>query len=92
MKSELRLKIEKAFEMAGHSIIPNKPNRMVFTDKSKSGWRIKFSRTSKDVKEIISDVRPYLRKLFPDNDVRIWFVDNPKKYSNYCGIAVKVFN
>lgn len=85
-KSITRIKIEKAIEKSGVKL----SSRAIYTDRSLSGWRMKFAFTKLKPKKM-NRIRKQLRKQFPNQDVRIWYVD-AQHIMGFGGIAIKVFN
>ena len=86
-KSKTRIDIEQAFTKAGINVT----GRTAYTDKSKSGWRIKF--VSVQLTEVeVKRVRIRLREQFPNQDFRIWYVPPIHPLRGYGGTVVKVFN
>ena len=88
-RSAIRLQIEKAIKKSGVKI---NTDDLTFTDRSKSGWRIKYCFQRLNEEEL-NAVRKKLRKQFKDNDVRVWNVNwSGDSMNRYYGVAIKIFN
>ena len=84
-KCDLRIVIESAMDSAGLSDVYE---ATAFTDKSQSGWRIKYA--SRIGEDEMNALRIELRKVFPTNDFRIWYVPKRHVYG-VGGTAIKIF-
>jgi len=62
----------------------------IFTDKSKSGWRIKFGFIRPST-EVVALVRRAVSEEFPTYDTRVWIVSRTHSYA-VGGLAIKIFN
>jgi hypothetical protein len=86
-KSIIRTKIENAGKKVGLSL---HTNPLAFTDKSQSGWRIKYGYLEISEKKM-KKFRKALRKEFKNNDFRVWYV-KPVYSFGVSGLAIKIFN